>query len=567
MSGKPRRPAEYKITAVRCAAVLLAGAGAYFGTSLLRPSKTELVEHIGKIVVPGVHAAVIEEAWLENRFRPLRLAAAVDMLPCPDGLGTVPARTVHWTRNAIAAEEGGLEARAHELLAQAERADPVSWLPPLVRARLYVRHGRLGEAEVLMQRYLNNGPGRNLLQRVGYAAREEVLAAIHLLQVSAYIQIDRNRTEGRLWRDFKDPIGYAKLLSQRGETGAEPGMPSWTPLPIPAPGCPISAGVPTTLDLYNNLIVGYLQASTYTDSPERRAAEFTRGYRESAQENPLKAVLDSAILQSDSLTEGWRWALSNSERIVRELPWRRGADAVHITPWLALTLSQVAERARRTVPREGLATLDALNEVLTRVAHCEAAVVPEVLRAAYTRALTGATLRSGIRDGRALETIAGDSALDSAEQQLSRAVHAALSLRTQPEQWARTVLDAPDSLQAALGDGYRDWLSASRRDLSAALASHAVGADPAQYGVWAKRSRTILGLNNAPLELRQLEARIGWWARIPGRQWLVHPVALAVAAVLFAHSLGTWIALQLRFRRALFTSFYRLEVKEHMKAK
>lgn len=608
---KPPRPPAPLLAALPWVLALVAGAGAFAAVRAAAPPPAEL----GRLLPArptAERAAAVEAGWVDEALPERYLASPPPAPPCPEGLSTVPAdlrRRVAELQPA--ARRGDEEALAALGELARERSD--SWLPSLAYAHALIAHGRLGDAERVLDQSLERGAGGRLntaakeARRRGWRGppREEVLAAIHLLHAAGYVKIERNRPSSPpLWRALKDPIGHTRLVA--------PGDPSWLELRLPAPGCEGGEAALTTFDLYNDLIVGYLETGEFREAAAARARELERDYRDPPEDNPLQAVLARVREDSPPEREAWVWALSNAERLLRERLW--GSDLAPPDPLLAVNLAQLLESARPEAPDEALRGLDRQQAALAEAAAEGRARVPAAQREDFDGALARVALLAAIRGGTAPALPAeATAALDDEDRETVAAVRAALALRARPEAWAEAAASGevraasapstdgsgsgergsgergsggsgtgssaargeaaavpsvePEAAEA-LAERAGPWLAASRADLAASLARQVRGApEPVREEV-ARTAESLLRPGDPrPPELAEI-------ARGLGVAWRLSPAVLATSgwaaalaallAALVAGLVGAWIALHLRLRRSLFTSYYRLEAVERL---
>lgn len=619
---RPPRPAAPLLAALPWVLALAAGAATFAAVRAAAPAPAEL----GRLLptrLTAERAMAVEAGWVEAAFPERYLASPPPAPPCPEGLATVPADLRRRVAELQPAARRGDEA-ALAALGELARERAESWLPSLAYAHALIAHGRLGDAERVLDQSLERGAGGRLnaaakeARRRGWRGppREEVLAAIHLLHAAGYVKIERNRPSSPdLWRALKDPIGHTRLVA--------PGDPSWLELRLPAPGCTGGEAALTTFDLYNDLIVGYLATADFHETEAARARELRRDYRDPPDENPLQAVLVRAREEWRPEREYRVWALSNAERLLRDRLW--GSELAPPDPLLAVNLAQLLESARDEAPAQALRGLDRQQAALAAAAVAARGRVPAAQREDFDRVLARVALLAAIRGGKPPELPPEATAgLDDEARRTAAAVGAALTLRARPQAWTAAAAsgdvraapapggDGPDGgdgearagdrgaaaaasggrgaggagtprdgagppaaspLDAeaaeALADRARPWLAASRADLAASLARQVRGApEPVREEVARVAEALLRPGDPRPAELAEIERGLGFaWRLSPAvlatSGWAAAVAALAAAVV--AGLLGAWIALHLRLRRALFTSYYRLEAAERLR--
>jgi hypothetical protein len=263
--------------------------------------------------------------------------------------------------------------------------------------------------------------------------------------------------------------------------------------------------------------------------------------------------------------------VSNAERLLRERLW--GGSLAPPDPLLAVNLAQLAESARGTAPpaaRRGLAWLE---HALVAAARSGRPRVPAARGPVFDRALARVALLDAVRRGAAPELpVDLVSGLDEEGREAAGAVAVAVALRSAPDRWAAAATgDDPAAGGDALDGRRGEWLAASRADLAAALARQVRGAPAPVRRPVARRARALLAPGDPrPAVLAEIEQGLPWWWRLSPQRWLTGPLAAAVAAALaavVAALVGWWIAIQLRLRRSVFTSFYRLEAEERVRGR
>lgn len=518
------------------------------------------------------HVQAVEREWIDDAFELRWIPAPPASPPCPDGVRTVPGPL----RNAVAgALAGGTSPDALARLGALAREHRESWLPALAYAVRLIEAGRLADAERVLDAQLEGGAGAALEARVrtrrdrGWAQpREEVLAAIHLLHAAGYARLARHRTDPSLWPALKNPIGYAKLVADG---------PTWIRGRLPAPGCGEEEGRSlSTYDLYNNLIVGYVDPGGFTGSAAARARELHRRYDDPPEANPLQEVMQAMLAEPEGEPaperESWLWAVSNAERLLRERLWGTAAPP---DPLLALNLAQLYESARPLARDEALAPLAAGQAELVAAARAARDRVPETARPEFERALVPLELAAAVTAGRppAIPEEAA-AALGPAERETVEAMRSALRLRAEPAVWVAVVTGEKDDEEAAaaietLGARRRAWRSASRSDFAASLARQVVGGPEELRRDVARRAETLLlPGDERPAALDEIEEGLGLGWRLAPRVLLTSgwaAVLLAALAAAAGGALGWWIATVARLRRSLFTSYYRLEAAERLR--
>ncbi len=572
MSRRPPRPAAPILAALPWAVGLAMFILVLVGLRAVRPRPLALGEYLAGDRLLTRHTEAVERAWIDRSMTESYVPSPPGPPPCPEGLQGGGAGERHQVASALTSNQ-----KLQELSALVAR-DPESWLPLLALSDLLLAQDRADLALPLLERYLERPQFTSVLREILDAAgsarpsagpsSERVLAAIHLLQADGYARILENRTGSELWRSLKNPIGCSKLLGLRGELGTYSGASTTRGLLLPAPGCSPSEESLSTYDLYNNLIVGYMKTRDFHESEGRQKRELARPYRDSPAENPPLAVLELLAQQWQPAREYRVWALSNAERLLRERKWEGGQAPPDAR--LALSLAELLESVLPLAPEAAKPALSAeISEMVAEASRLRKTILPR-RRAAYDPALVRMALIDGVRQGvppelpsEAVGTLAAPQAATAG------AVLSALGLRKAPASWLEVVRDGEAQAVVALGEGRGAWLAAGREDLAASVAVRGKGAETAERKEWARRARSLLRLGDRrPEELAEIEKGLGVaWRFSP--TWIL--TTLPAASVLAGFVAGVaWItgwllALQLRRRKCLFTSFYRLEALQKLR--
>lgn len=446
------------------------------------------------------------------------------------------------------------------------------WSDELVEAHQYIREGRTEDAGVVLSRYFSAPSGVNLQNDVSAAVHSastsftspsttDVLGAVHLLQTWAYVLLKDNATGPTLWRALKHPIGYTDLLSRRGVVGPLRGEYTWSRITIRWPGCDSTREDLTTYHLYNNLILGYLKNPEYRDSGDRREREFARTYDDPPDVNPLLAVLEKRRKEPPEGREGWRWAISNSERLIRKLTLHQNRDSLQAPPWLAANLAQILDSARiETDPPVVGPLLNQRDAMITAAEHGELDVAPEQ-RQDLALALARLQLLRAI-DGEGPPRVSPwiDLHLDSTQRSVVQAVSHATRWRRDPDVLVAALANrAPtDSLAVQDPDA---WSAAARHDLSRHFARIGAAAASRERGAWVRRARGMLAAGDpVPPELRELEADKDVVRLLQQYPPLAFGVGLVASFPFLAY-----LAWLLGRREALWVSYYRIEAGERVR--
>lgn len=542
--------------------VAVAGAGAVgfwvfgaIGDQTPRLEAGELAEIDDRVTF--AHTQELEERWIGDAFEPVYLLAPVATPPCAGSVNGLPGDVKSATARARDSE--------NDLAAVHER-HPNHWLPALALANLQLRNGRSVDAERVLERTYQRGI-RDMLNR-RYLSADESFGLIHYLYALGHVQLRNNSADSTyFWQLMKNPIGQIKPLANGGRTDLPPRSPTWRKHRIRAPGCSFQEDDLTSFDLYNNLLIAY-QREPFSDTKERRETEFHRDYKDPPHVNPLLAALARAKVELIATDEARVWALSNTERLLRER--YHVGEGPPDDARLALTMAQIMVDAEPLVPQ---AARDALWRQIAEVAESAAARRSDVTDREQPR------LDAGVARARLLAAVHGappSSAVDAAgltddQRRTLRRVLLAIDQRLDRERRDALLAGAPQALEAlrdGLDDGADGWLERLRRDASEALARAGLDAGPEERVALAWTARRLLQGTAAPESLEELNAQLGAWQHV--RHWSFSPpgrATFAALATLLAGLVLLWFARQMILRKALFTSFYRREALERMQRK
>ena len=427
---------------------------------------------------------------------------------------------------------------------------PGSWLPPLLWSELLLGRGEKARAlEVLAS--FTRGPRYKAISESSYLPPDDQRGMIHFWHRYAYLQHETNSRDPKLfWQSLKNPIGRVKVLSNSGQSELPKDAPSWDEHHLRAPGCDDSRL--TSFDLYNNLLVAYLEAPGFKETDRRRNAEFARSYHDKPAQNPLLAALGKARKTELDRREGFVWAISNAERLLRD----RAANGRDLPshPELALNLALLSAEAARLVPEQRGPFWKQIGGLMEKAA-AGGADAP-----LFAGGLTRLRLLRQIEAGAFGAVPAPPQGAPEAQEATSR-VNAATAARRDPV--AAKALLAKGRELPELGAAASDWLAALRQDLAATLVAKIDPEAPLEQRQAASRlAHQALAGDPAPAALTELDATLPWSSRLAaaasgtsGRVGL----ALLVAALVFA--LALVVARELRFRNYLFTNFYRREAE------
>lgn len=479
-----------------------------------------------------------ERGWVDELLPADYLPTLVVETPCR--LESPPT----WGSAAFAAFRAGDDAA----LARLAGDHPESWLPPLLASELLLSRGERSRALESLRRFTQ---GRTYEYLAGQALlrEDDQRAMIHFWHRYAYLQHEtKSRDSKTFWQSFKNPIGRVKVLAACGRSDLAADAPSWAEHPLRAPGC--SRTSLTSFDLYNNLLVAYLEVPGFTETEKRRQAELSRRYADAPEENPWQAALERAKVSESGDREGFVWALSNAERLLRD----RRANGLGLPTHaeLALNLAQLADEAAPLVPQLRRPLRRQIGELVEKAASAGGQHPGVAAGLARLRLLH--QVETGMAGAVPLPPDASTELRDAAAR------IAWTSARRADPAALEALLDS-DEAPAELGDEGRSWLAALHRDAAAAIAAGAPAEAPAGQRVQvAERARQALGREPAPAELKELEKGLPFSNRFSLRLGSLGPRSvLALFAALLTGVLFYFVENELRFRQYLYTSFYRRE--------
>jgi hypothetical protein len=538
-------------------AIAIGAAAALYVTSTrarsFRSMSESAREELARVDIPVRAAAAVEREWFADFGQPEYLVAPVGPLPCE---GIAPY------------DRGNPEALAPVL-----DANPDDLLVALAFGTELVRAGRHAEASRVMGQTLDRTRDDNRI--IENARDPQSLLDLNDTGVSTVIHLHHARGVAQLmtsgggapWDSLKNVIGSVKVLSRRRLLGSMRGDPTWSRLPIVAPGCTaVGPETLTSYDLYNNLIVAYMRGGYAAPDETTRRREFTRDRK--TYPSPVHRLL---LIQYDrARANGWKdesqlWALSNVEQV---LDWRRPDDArlnvnaIRVVDWWleeprcpsdvctdALKTEWAAQKA--VLLEQALLRRNVTADQQRAFAQTATRLLAEspVDRTRVADAM--ATLRGWLAQGEA-STVADLAAADAARRTLGRDLVGLSEDADEPE--------------AKLGRRGDAWRNAAEIDFTAAAGGWARRRSPAEQDAVIVASRQLLGAREAPPELLALEGQRGAFQRFALRvkasqAWWAFWSVVLFAAIAFAL---LFVIFAVRDRRLLRTSFYNVEL-EHQR--
>lgn len=488
----------------------------------------------------------LERGWVDQTLPADYLPTLVLEPPCR--LENAP----DWAAEAFAAFRGQDET----ILAGLAGDHPGSWLPPLLHSQVLAERGAEPRALEVLRRFTAGPAYRRLADSRGLSADDQ-RAMIHFWHRLAYLQHQTNSRDAKLfWQSLKNPIGRVKVLSASGAAGLPKDAPTWDQHRIYPPGC--STARLSSFDLYNNLLVAYLEVPGFQETKKGRDQEFARGYRDPAGQNPWQVALERARQQELSRREGFVWAISNAEKLLRDRRANRLGPPEHAH--LALNLALLASEAAALAPEVRGAFWQQISGLIDQAASFSSSgpATPEFAAGLARLRLLRQIELPGAPPAPAPSAAPAASA--AITETLGR-VAAAVAVRGDKDTFL-AVLAGKRELPE-LGEAAGAWRAALRQDLAAAIAAAVPpSASPAAREAAVEQSRRVLRGAAKPRELEQLEASLPLSARL-GSGSSAAPFRLFVSLLAAVAAFLAWRFLEreLLYHEYLFTSFYRREAE------
>lgn len=495
----------------------------------------------------------LERGWVDQALPADYLPTLVLEPPCRLENGP------DWAAEAFTAFRGQDEPALAELAGD----HPGSWLPPLLQSQVLAERGAEPRALEVLRRFTAGPAYRRLADSRGLSADDQ-RAMIHFWHRLAYLQHQTHSRDAKLfWQSLKNPIGRVKVLSATGAAGLPKDAPTWDQHRIYPPGC--SSARLSSFDLYNNLLVAYLEVPGFQETKKGRDQEFARGYRDPAEQNPWQVALERARQQELGRREGFVWAISNAEKLLRDRRANRLGPPEHAH--LALNLALLASEAAALAPEVRGVFWQQISGLIDQAASAPSSgpATPEFaaglarLRLLRQIELPGAPPAPAPAPAPSAAP-AAPAASAAITETLGR-VAAAVAVRGDKDTFL-AVLDGKRELPE-LGEAAAAWRAALRQDLAAAIAAAVPpSASPAAREAAVEQSRRVLRGAEKPRELEQLEASLPLSARL-GSGSSAAPFRLFVSFLAAAAAFFAWRLLEreLLCREYLFTSFYRREAE------
>ena len=499
-------------------------------------------ELAGLTVTPRA-TAKIERSWISNAKDEYLIASNVPM-PCAG-----PADAI------AASQDPDPVARTERLEAIADAA-PDNMIVALIHGTQLIEAGDYARAEQVLARTLDS---TDMDESIINAAKSptstldlsdpELSTVIHLHHALAVAQLSRG-SANLSWKSLKNVIGSVKPLSSRRIPGTTRNQPTWSMLPVPAPGCSSSPDSLSTYDLYNNLIVGYMKGN-FTGKEKEREKEFFRP----GASTPLRTALNAQVQRTREANwqnESQLWALSNVEQVI---DWR--LPAVPDDARLAFNSVQVIDWWTKGEGKGIPELRDKLIEQMFRRRN-----VAADQRNAFARGALRMLASSGVNR----TNIANDAAqvrewLSPQDALALDDFLAADAARSAMPKWLVTPEKDQERPEAKLGPRGEAWYSAALTDYAAAASQWAASRPVEEQrraivAIW-----QLLGRAAAPPELIALEKNHGWrsraWMHLSSWKGFWMFVSALVAALVWL--VLAWTLAHVRERRLLRTSLYNVE--------
>lgn len=550
--GGPRPRGDRWLAPVKAAAAviaLLSGGLCYRSAthangfeSLPDPTRRELAA----LTMPRDATREIERKWAARLDDSGYLLAPVGPSPCGTLIDPTGDRAARLTR-------------LRDLVDQ----KPDDLLVTLVYGTELIHAGEYSAAARILRDTLNNTTEDTRL--IGLARNASLPLTLSDAHVSTIIYLQHAHVVAELnqpgaaapWDSLKNAIGLVKAISDRRPMRIAKGDPTWSPLPIRAPGCSESQDSLSSHDLYNNLIVAYMTAGFVpSGTPEQQQAARDKEF---AREPQAKAgAVRQLFLQQlgRTMRNGWKdesklWALSNVERI---LGWGYPDDAR-----LNVNIIRVLDEAAQGCDGEWCAELYAVKDVLLEQALLRYEDIPPDQRPAFGRNVIRMLAASNVdlaRVAPATTTIRGWVSQADALV-LGRLMKAEEERRLLPR-WIVGL--AEDEITPSA------WREAAEIDFVSAASGWAADKPEEQERI-ITASRQLLAGREAPAALTALEKGrgtfAGIWLRMQASPWFWAFAAAAFALLVWYVLL--WVIVAVRDWRHLHTSFYNVEL-DHLRA-
>jgi len=519
-------------------------------------------EELATLRVPAGATTVVERQWLKEGPKPEYLIASHVPAPCPGVVDyfVSPTERAAVTEALAASQNPDLGARTERLETISDRA-PGNLVVALIQGTQLIEAGELARAEQILKRTLDQTKEDELVIASAKASNQtldlkntEVSTLIHIQHACVVAGLLRLPANPSCVVPLRNVIGSVKPLSHRRLPGRTRDEPVWSRLRIPAPGCTDADEQSlSTYDLYNNLVVAYMNEKVPVGDPWR-TKEFGRLDTDSGR-GPLREFLKAQVKrapESEWKDEKQLGALSNVETVIDwvhpDVPddARFDFNAVQVIDWWT---------------KGETGGLSELRDKLIEQAFRRRNVLPSQ-RASFARGALRMLATSNIDRARIAEDAAQVRAwLPPEDARLLDDLLTADSARAGLPRW----LVAPDEDQepphAKLGPRAAAWYTAALYDFAAVAANWAAPRPVDEQRHMIVALRRLLQSATPPPQLDALEKqRNGWdrvWLSLCATRWFC--ILGGALLALFVWLVLVWILVHIRERRLLRTSFYNVE--------
>lgn len=500
----------------------------------------------------------LEREWVAQALPSVDFIARVSSPPC----FAQPEAPVSRARDEVKAalnrqDVGGAIGDLKHLYAAAKG----EWAVGLALASKQAAAGQWQQADEVLDEVLGLPAIAGAVVEIRDAAREQratrgvdaaiMSASLHANFMSGTVKLHLEQPDLAIV-PLRRSIAATKALASMASGGRR--QPGWANLPRHPPGCSETEKTPlTSLDLWNNLVVAYLDSEKFEVEADQLSSETTRV----GEPTVFTALMDEFAKGADRRDRMIAYAFSNIDE---------GLSAAADAPasrYFSGTAARMLEEHAGRIPRSRVNDAEAWMDRLLAVAtdgHVEdsdfakAVAKLRALRASRARDVALLDDVAESRDGtediiRCLRFTIGES---------SKAIEWLKGERIPPE----VMVDATHKLGPAQAEL---WARAVQLDFLTSLLPQSDKLDPRLV----HKARYWLPKDVDPPEgLQRAEAALASepWKTTLGRMlrpyfaWLAVLFGAGTAAL--GGKLGAWLETQLDHRRALFTSFYRIEVLE-----
>lgn len=565
MSNAARNPERvWFIPAVIAAALAALGVGyGCYSQAMRRGSITSFGdtarEELAALRMPARETTAVERTWVTEAPNEYLVSTPLPM-PCPGVIGIVsPAERSAVAQALEASNDSDLGARIERLELIRDGA-PDNLLVVLMLGTQLIEAGELARAERLIADALKaTGKDEQLITAARYGhpldlRNAEVSTLIHLQHACVVAGLLRLPANPSCVVQLRNVIGSVIPLSDRRLPGATRRQPTWSRLAIPAPGCTVDAQTLSTIDLYNNLVVAYMNDKLPVGEPWR-TKELIKRLEGDDRRTPLREFLKTQVKRASDTNWANETQLGALSNVATVLDW------VHpdVSRDARFDYNAVLVLDRWTGgEQEGIAELrDKLIEQALRSRN-----VSQAQQAPFARGILRMLATSNVDRTR----VANDAAivkgwLGAEDARSLDDLLTADNARAALPKWLVAREEDQEPPHAKLGVRAPRWYAAAISDFAAAAAQWAAprSVDDQRHIIVALHQ--LLGSAKSPPELVALEKprkpyeRL--WLQLSATRWFSAVKGAAVALLVWLALL--WILVHYRERRLLRTSFYNIE--------